>query len=267
MRTLFKSPLTAIEDTPRSSEIEIGFFRPEAGMWIINAENTGAPGRGMTIETQLDTLVLQLYGYQADGNATFHIGSGHIANGESSVALNKVRGGRYFGSNALVGSYTGSDGTAEMRFTSTTKGQIRLPGEQWVDMQKLHIGPGATSPVSLLGTWSVLLNTTSGAPVPSKWNLTRINGASAVGGNMDCRFETTPHGSVRCTEQFSVAGRGTVYMADYRFTPPYGAGVTNGYSMLITPQGKIDGSSIPNRITVQRITDSLGVTVGLKSTP
>lgn len=220
----------------------IAAFVPEPGMWIVSNEDTGRPGRGMSLDMQSDTLVMQLYGYRADGAPTFHIGSGARNGGDFSIPMIKVQGGRYYGSGALTGTQTGSDGDALIRFSSPTTGQIRLPGEQWVEMKKFHVGEASGGRGQILGEWALF-----GAPgdVPSI-SLDRVNGDTVTtsSGDLVCRFEATAQGTVRCTESFTISGRGTVYSRDWRFTPPY-SGVTMVYAMKISAEGRVLESEQP----------------------
>ena len=45
-------------------------FTPQAGTWVIDAELDGKPGRGLAIDVQGNTVVLQVYGYEANGAAS-----------------------------------------------------------------------------------------------------------------------------------------------------------------------------------------------------
>jgi len=104
-------------------------FAPQTGTWIMTSEVNGKPGRGLAIDVQDNTLVMQMYAYDASGNATFYMTSGTLANDRYSAPLNKYRGGRYLGSGDLSGKEDGSAGTVSIRFESGTKGYITLPGE------------------------------------------------------------------------------------------------------------------------------------------
>lgn len=243
-------------------------YVPEAGMWIIDSENTGNPGRGMSIDLQANTLVMQLYGYKADGKSTFHIGSGTYAASESVVRLLKVRGGRYFGSGALSGADDGNDGDALVRFSSPTTGQIRLPGEQWVSMQKFTVGSVAPALESLLGSW-VFWTQDTDAKIQTTLELTDVkNGYAVSPEGIRCRYETTAQGAVRCTEVFTISGRGSVYSLDYRFTPAYGLNAAAGVAKEIpktTGQPLENGKDVP--LIVQRIVDRHQVVAGALDTP
>lgn len=251
------STINHLYDTPMLGWAEDddsdGHHVPDSGMWIIDSENTGKPGRGMSLDLQANTLVMQLYGYEAGGNSTFHIGSGSYLYGKASVDLQKVRGGRYYGSGPLSGSNAGSDGKAEVQFTSNTTGRIRLPGEQWVDMQKFAVGRSAPTPESLLGTW-VIWHEFAGNGVTKSVNLNRVSNGKALAadGLLQCGFEASEYGTVRCT--------GT--NMDYRFKPAYGTGSSVGASMINLNPAIEDESEGPDLIIVQRIQDSSGVVSG-----
>lgn len=46
-------------------------FTPANGLWGINAELNGSPGRGFQIEVENETVVLTYYGYRPDGSSAF----------------------------------------------------------------------------------------------------------------------------------------------------------------------------------------------------
>ncbi|WP_353233391.1 hypothetical protein [Diaphorobacter ruginosibacter] len=227
---------------------------PEAGLWIISGENTGKPGRGLTMDLQLDTLVVQLYGYEADGSPTFRIGSGKYKGGSSTVALQKVRGGRYYGSDALTGIDAGSDGNAQIRFTSPTTGMILLPAEQWVPMQKFSVGVMAPQPESLLGKWAFFVAGAGGGREHTVFDLTRVDAGRAKNssGSAQCWYETTRHGTVRCTD----------FRGEYRFTPAYNDGAIMGWAMETGFRNEVIENGNHGRIPVQRVVDRTGVISG-----
>lgn len=241
-------------DTPTrgwTTEKSDGYSVPEPGLWGISSELNGKPGRGMVMDLQASTLFMQMYAYEPDGSPTFRVGMGEFKNGTSTLAMQKVRGGRYFGSGALSGALAGSDGNAQVRFTSTTTGQIRLPGEDWVDMQKLMVGAVSPNPASLLGKW-LTLDIFGFAGVVSKIDdLTQVKDGKAqdATGSTKCWFETTPQGTVRCKS----------FSREYRFTPAYGVQATAASTMVMewddTPTDEVEETLV----LVQRIVDSNGV--------
>ena len=136
-------------------------FAPQAGTWVVTAENNGKPGRGFGLDVQNDTLVMQMYAYDASGNPSFYLSAGKIANNSYSGALNKYRGGRYFGSGDLTGREDGSAGTVSMRFVSGTEGFIQFPNEPEKAINRFSFGY-SNAPAHLRGIWTlVAINKTS----------------------------------------------------------------------------------------------------------
>ena len=127
-------------------------FTPQAGTWVVTEELNGKPGRGLAIDVQDTTLVMQMYAYDASGNATFYLTSGTINNNQYSGALNKYKGGRYLGSGDRSGQEAGNDGVVSMRFESGTKGYVKFPGEAEKQISRFNFAYG-TNPQSLKGLW------------------------------------------------------------------------------------------------------------------
>lgn len=127
-------------------------FAPQSGTWVVTSEVNGKPGRGLAIDVQDNTLVMQMYAYDASGNATFYLTSGTFSNNQYSGTLNKYRGGRYLGSGDLSGQENGNDGTVSMRFESGTKGYVKFPGEQEKEISRFNFAYGP-NPKSLKGMW------------------------------------------------------------------------------------------------------------------
>ncbi|QMV71727.1 hypothetical protein HS961_02130 [Comamonas piscis] len=127
-------------------------YMPQSGTWVVTSELNGKPGRGLAIDVQNQTLVMQMYAYDASGNATFYLTSGAYKNNQYSGTLNKYRGGRYLGSNERIGQDNGNDGVVSMRFESGTKGYIKFPGEAEKEISRFSFGYD-NSPQSLFGMW------------------------------------------------------------------------------------------------------------------
>ncbi|MFC3216590.1 hypothetical protein [Comamonas sp. JC664] len=75
-------------------------FTPQAGTWVVTSEVNGKPGRGLAIDVQEDTFFMQVYNYQANGEATFHTALGVMQGNTVTAPLTYYAGGRYFGSEA-----------------------------------------------------------------------------------------------------------------------------------------------------------------------
>ncbi len=137
-------------------------FAPQTGTWVVTSELDGKPGRGIALDVQNGTLVMQVYAYQQGGQPTFYLGVGPInADGVASVPLTSYSGGRYFGSGARSGQEAGTPGTVALRFTSGTTGFATVPGESEKAISRFNFGyPFAAE--SLRGIWTLTsLNGTS----------------------------------------------------------------------------------------------------------
>ena len=179
-------------------------FAPHTGTWIVTSEANGKPGRGLAIDVQGNTLVMQMYAYDANGNATFYMTSGTIANNQFSSALNKYRGGRYVGSGDLIGQDAGSAGTVSLRFDSGTTGFITLPGEPEKAINRFSFAYGS-SPQSLKGAW-LLTPLSSTNPQSDYMFLVNENAASQYGSGM----VTTQDNRFGCENLVSGPNAGTV---------------------------------------------------------
>lgn len=128
-------------------------FAPQAGTWVVTSEVNGKPGRGFGIDVQNTTLVMQMYAYESNGQPTFYLAVGEVADNKVSANLNKYQGGRYFGSGQRSGTESGSAGKVNIRFTSGTTGFIQFPNEGEVAISRFNFGYGAV-PESLRGFWT-----------------------------------------------------------------------------------------------------------------
>lgn len=200
-------------------------FMPQSGTWVMTSEQNGKPGRGLAIDVQDNTLVLQMYAYEADGKATFYMTSGAIENDSFAAPLNKYKGGRYLGSGDLSGQEDGSPGMVSMRFESGTKGYITLPGEAEKEISRFNFAYG-TDPQGLKGIWLFSpLNSVS--PVADFVKLERVGAATTNGtgvmGSSDGRFG--------CEHQVSGGAAGTVLCAKVSATGTLQRGFQFTYSV------------------------------------
>lgn len=129
-------------------------FMPQGGTWVVSSEVNGKPGRGLAMDAQNDTLVVQMYAYESNGQSTFYLASGRLQNDRFSAPLMRYSGGRYFGSGPLSGAEAGSPGNVSIRFTSGTTGFITFPNEPEVAISRFNFGY-AFAPASLRGIWTL----------------------------------------------------------------------------------------------------------------
>lgn len=126
---------------------------PQTGTWVVTSELDGRPGRGLAIDVQNDTVVMQMYAYESSGQPTFYLGVGTLQNDRASLPLTRYTGGRHFGSGAQSGVAAGSPGTAVLRFTSGITGFVTFPGEPEKAISRFNFGYPANA-ASLRGLWS-----------------------------------------------------------------------------------------------------------------
>lgn len=234
-------------------------YMPQSGTWVVTSELNGKPGRGLAIDVQNQTLVMQMYAYDASGNATFYLTSGAYKNNQYSGTLNKYRGGRYLGSNERIGQDNGNDGVVSMRFESGTKGYIKFPGEAEKEISRFNFGYD-TSPQSLFGIW---LFTPLGTSTPRSdvVKLEKLTPASNYGTGFvmsaDNRFgcenvTSGPNAGLVVCIKFNVANRTEqVYYFDYK--------VNDGEGYTGTSPATASNLLIVRRLTTSNA-DGTGIT-------
>jgi hypothetical protein len=120
--------------------------RPLNGLWAIDQEIDGKPGRGLHIDVQGQTLVAAFYGYRTDGAAQWHLAAGPFANAGFAGSLDQFSGGTALGASWRPAHWTASAGTMTLKFTDSAHGQITLPGETAKKISRLLGGAGNGSP-------------------------------------------------------------------------------------------------------------------------
>ena len=228
-----------------------GFYRdkpyhyaPDPGTWVVSQELNGKPGRGMAIDVQDNVLVMQVYDYERSGAPTFHLGVGFFSEGKAAVRLTRYEGGRYFGGPPLVGVEVADLGEVKLSFDSPTTGQVQFPGESPVTIQRFEFGWDTSRPEILLGQWVFWERS---AEKFTAIDLTSVKGNAAVGTvigtnkTVQCRFEKTDQGTVRCTDPVVISPSPQEYYTfDYRFAPVNGRAL--GGSMNIANRQPVEGA-------------------------
>ena len=233
---------------------------PQTGTWVVTSELNGKPGRGIALDVQNDTLVMQIYAYEQSGQPTFYMGVGQInANGFASVPLGRYSGGRYFGSGPQSGSDAGSPGTVALRFTSGTTGFASFPGEPEQAISRFNFAyPFA--PASLRGLWTITsLNTTS---VFTEAGILSVMGPATANGN---GLISSTDGTFFCEHQVRGSSAGLLFCArinvqgqllrSYALTYT----VNEGEGYQFTPSG----GQTDYTVFVRRITTPNGIGTGL----
>ena len=129
-------------------------FMPSNGTWVVTSELNGKPGRGLAIDAQNGTLVMQMYAYEPSGQPSFYMTSGALNNNRFAAPLMRYTGGRYLGSGPLSGAEDRNMGQVSLRFTSGVSGFITLPGEREVAISRFNFGYPAVAS-SLRGIWTM----------------------------------------------------------------------------------------------------------------
>lgn len=111
-------------------------FTPQAGNWIVSEELDGKPGRGLAIDVQGNTMFMQVFGYEKNGDATFHTALGQLNGNTVTAPLMRYRGGRAFGSEARDAAEDGSPGQVTVSFANGLQGTVQFPSEAPVAMER-----------------------------------------------------------------------------------------------------------------------------------
>lgn len=231
---------------------------PQTGTWVVSSELDGKPGRGLAIDVQNDTFVMQMYAYESSGQATFYLATGKLANDQVSASLMRYTGGRYLGSGPLSGKEAGNADTVRFRFTSGTTGFITLPGESEKAISRFNFGYPFTAS-SLAGIWS-LTSLGSDGIVADAVQLTKNIGPTNTGNGL----MTTSDGLFGCEHQVSGALTGNVLCIKIdaagqllrTYVLIYSVNEGEGYSQRY-------GTGAQQLLSVRRLTTPQGVGTGL----
>lgn len=135
---------------------------PQPGLWGVDAENTGQPGRGFTIDVEYNILVLTFYGYNVDGSPQWYLSAGPVTDSGFSGSLDKYANGTALGAPYAPAQRIGSAGNVVLVFTDPTHGTITLPGEVAKSISRLIFAsapppaPDAQSlTLQLAGVWDL----------------------------------------------------------------------------------------------------------------
>lgn len=233
-------------------------FMPQNGTWIVTSELDGKPGRGLAMDAQNGTLVMQMYAYESNGLSSFYLASGALSGNLFSAPLMRYSGGRYFGSAPRSGVEAGTPGNVSIRFTSGTTGFITFPGEPEVAISRFNFGYPFAAP-SLQGIWTLtslgsegLLADAVQLSVPGSATSTGNGIMASSTGLFGCEHQVsgTLAGGVLCVK-ISSAGQ---LLRSYYFVYSVneGEGKSNAY-----------GTGTDQMLTVQRLTTPQGVGTGI----
>ena len=127
-------------------------FMPAAGMWGVDSEDNGLPGRGFQIEAENGIVVFTYFGYRADGSSVFYFAAGPIVNNTFTASLLDLQGGTSLGGPHQNASLLDPAGTVTIIFSSGKHGIISLPSEPQRAISKRPFGY-FDGHDGLLGTW------------------------------------------------------------------------------------------------------------------
>lgn len=104
---------------------------PDSGMWTIDGELNGKPGRGIQIDRQSGlNVIVTYYGYRTDGSALFLQAAGRLKDERIFEGeLAEYQGGRVLGGPAQNGEVAQVVGPVRIVFDTETSASITLPGE------------------------------------------------------------------------------------------------------------------------------------------
>ncbi|WP_395025130.1 hypothetical protein [Comamonas odontotermitis] len=186
---------------------------PANGTWIFADEQTGKPGRGISVDVQDKTTILQVFNYLPNGQPSFHMGSSILdmssdtdaRTGARNIPLSRYAGGRHLGGPASTAAVVQGDpeaGNAVISFRAQppgssqdfVSGSLQLPGEGAKPLVRLDL-EGLSPPARLLGQWIMRFDNLreGGQQISRKVNLTTMidNAAISNDGSTVC----TPSGS------------------------------------------------------------------------
>lgn len=172
------------------SATDVQYVVPQSGIWVIPEELNGEPGRGFAIDVDGDTLVLQVFGYEPSGDATFHIGSSPFVPGHiSQIELRQP-----------LASTQQNPGKASLSFDSMTTGTIALPGEPARKIVRFALS-GPPDARALAGLWR--FNVPGKAALSTKLVDVQGSSISSDDGFFSCSFvslaSTQGQGNTLCS--------------------------------------------------------------------
>ena len=173
-------------------------YLPSNGTWVMVDELTGRPGRGVSLDVQGGKMLMQVFGYQPNGQPNFSMGVGDYAadpqapgTSGARFSLQQYRGGRSVGGAAASGQWLRDDGEVEVRVSGAkglglAEAVVQFPGESAKPMRRISLQPFQKIEDKLFGEWYIPGSFQDGAPLTVTLN--RLDGEVA----------TTEDGSVRC---------------------------------------------------------------------
>lgn len=191
---------------------------PANGIWQIDSEANGQPGRGFTINVENEVMFFTYYGYRADGTSLFYIAAGPVVNNTFTADLLNVQGGTVLGDAYKPATLIASPGKVTLTFTSGKRGTMTLPGESLKAISKYSFGY-EDGPDGLLGTW-LITSTVGTTSFVTNAALNAKLGATSTGNGVVANST----GSFACEFQVSGMLAGLVVCINYS------SSVSDGYA-------------------------------------
>lgn len=181
---------------------------PSNGTWIMHDELTGKPGRGVSLDVQGGKLVMQVFGYQANGQPTFHMGVGTYASdtensGTSGTrfGLQQYAGGRSIGGDPANAHWVQDAGDVVVSVSgaqdsSLAQAMVQFPGEEAKLMTRFALEPQQSLEDQFFGEWYFPAIANGGGPLTVTLN--RLDGHVATNeeGSVHCQFDAAAQQNV-----------------------------------------------------------------------
>lgn len=109
-----------------------------SGLWGIEEELNGKPGRGVQVEQQDAVTVISYYGYRNNGTSVFYQATSLIKDEKYFDAdLIEYKNGPAIAGDIKIGEFAQNIGNVKISFNSADEGVITLPGEKDKKIKKL----------------------------------------------------------------------------------------------------------------------------------
>lgn len=130
-----------------------GAFTPESGWWWNPAES----GRGFNLEIQDDVVFMSVYAYEEDGRPVWYLAIGTLQNDRFSATLDRFQNGQCIGCDyeGEPDSEVGFAGPVEIRFDTSTQGELTWNGGETVPIQRHNFFLGDEIDL-MLGRWQMV---------------------------------------------------------------------------------------------------------------
>jgi hypothetical protein len=185
---------------------------PQTGLWAVDAEVNGLPGRGFQVDARGSTMVLTFYGYDSAGMGRFWQAAGPYDNASFSGTLTAYAGGIPFGGTFRAAYASGDAGSVTLAFASATKGTITLPGELPKAISRFVFGSGGSG--------------NGITPKPGLWAVSsEVNGSPGRGFQIDLQGNTL----VLTFFGYDAAGNGRFWLASGTYASNSFTGALTAY--------------------------------------